>query len=489
MCGWTLRVSIGVLALVCACGPDEGEYEVDCDADAIVPLLVTADDEQALLVGRTGETWVFEVVTYPMDVADMAASGEHWPSSIGRRFLAVDGCGAEPRSIAERFESVVAPPSAEWPWLAKRWGDGPTTGVYAFDPVEGTVPVRIASDPEAQFLWTTGGVVVIDGPTADPSTLVHVAFDDGGGMQKTTLRDDVERFAVSAKSDLVYERIAFLTTEDQLFVLDVATREERLVRVATLSATSFDAQSRALSIAGGIGQPRHLIDVDGTVDIELIQGDGEYLTSTASSPEFVASMPPVDADNGETQIVWMPELREFRGPGRWLSVGRSEDGAIRMLHGLDAIYRLDADSDEPILVRQGEGYATVLDDRIWVAENVAPTADTPFAQQKMRLLRMQLDGSEPEDLLGYEAVAFTQMDDDLWLVIPDLDERGLGELEAVDLGTGEREPLLDSVLRIRSDGHSVLVDDSKNDALVYSVTPEDPDRNGIWLVHADRLLQ
>jgi len=487
MGGWTARASIGVLALVCACGPDTGESEVDCDVDAMVPLLLSASDESASLVGRAGETWVFEVKTYPMDVADIVASDDFWPSSIDTHFLAVDGCGAEPRSIAEGLENVAAPPSPQWPWLARLYGDGPTVGVYRIDPVGGAAPVQIASDPDGQFLWTPDGVVVIDGATSDPSTLVHVAFDPDGGLQKTILREDVERLAGSAGTDLVHHRIAFISTEDQLFVFDVATREERLVRVATPYATAYDAQSRALLTHGVIGRSSHFIDADGTLDIELIEGSQG--TISQSNSEFVAQLIPDGEGISETQIVWVPELREFRGPGKWLSTGRSPDGAIRMLQGPDAIYRLDADTDEPISVREGQGYASVFGDRIWLAEDVPPIEDGPFADGWMRLVRMQMDGSDPEDLFGDEARAFTQLNGDLWLVMPGLDERGLGEIEAVDLATGEREPLLDSVRRIAAVGPSLFVDDSPNDALVNRAASDDPDGNGVWLVHADRLFR
>ena len=73
--------------------------------------------------------------------------------------------------------------------------------------------------------------------------------------------------------------------------------------------------------------------------------------------------------------------------------------------------------------------------------------------------------------------------------MPGLDERGLGAIEALDLATGEREPLLDSVRRIAAIGPSLFVDDSPNDALVNRAASDDPDGNGVWLVHADRLFR
>ena len=72
----------------------------------------------------------------------------------------------------------------------------------------------------------------------------------------------------------------------------------------------------------------------------------------------------------------------------------------------------------------------------------------------------------------------------------ELDERGLGDLEAIDLATGERETLLDSVLdRIVASGPSELVDDDPNDALVQRISPDDPKGNGMWLVRRDRLFR
>ena len=71
-----------------------------------------------------------------------------------------------------------------------------------------------------------------------------------------------------------------------------------------------------------------------------------------------------------------------------------------------------------------------------------------------------------------------------------VDGRSGVDLEAIDLSTGEREMVLDSVMdRIVPSTASELVDDEPNDALVQRITPDDPDGNGIWLVQRDRLFR
>lgn len=260
--------------------------------------------------------------------------------------------------------------------------------------------------------------------------------------------------------------------------------------IGTPPATAYDTQSRALFVCGGIGQPCHFIDADGSLDIELFANEGVDYVSIVSSSDFVASVPPLDAAMGESQIVWMPELREFRGPGRWLSQGRSEDDAIRMLQGPDAIYRLDADTDEPMLVRQGQGYATVFGNRIWPEDAVDGTPTVSSRPSKLRFVRMLMDGSNVEDLLGHEVTNVTQLDRDRWIYTTELDARDLGELEAVDLVTGERETLLDFVMpQATASRSSAFVDDEPNDALVHRITPDDPEGNGVWWVHTDRLFR
>lgn len=474
-------------ALTCACSAESGRAEVDCDAVA-VPLLELAADERAELVGRAGDDWVFEVRTYPADLDDIAA-GDDPMLPIAHRVETVGGCGEEARIVGDGLDWVDAPPQDDLPWIARTAKQRSPQGLWLVDPHAKAPLVRLTSGIE-DYVRTESGAIVVDGNGSDRTWLSRVEVEVGRSPVMTTEREGIRELAPVLDGSQVYERVAFVTEVAELTVRELATGAERIVRSDVVRARMLDASGDRFYVTTTAAPSGVVIDDAAGLEIELLSGSDVEVIGSASvavGPTWLEGILREAGQTVETHQVLLPDLRELRHAGDWTCVdcGRRHSDAI-LLRGPEGIYRVDPESDTPVLVGAFAGSAVVLADRIRVYDAVAvepPALGVPT----YRLLDMALDGTDVRDVLGEEANDIASLGDGRWAYVRGVDHDGDGELVVLDEGIGERRVVAGRVGADVGWLSWALVGDEGGARLLYHQRGDD-EVEGVWLVDLDRVL-
>lgn len=474
-------IVVGVLAAAC----EGGTTEVDCDDDVEVPLLRLELDETATVAGRTDAGWIVEVQTHSGPVADALGGAGASIEMIDRRVVVVEGCDAEPRTIADGLGKVHAPPLAGLPWIAEsQVALDQSPPLWRIDPAGEEAPVQITGR-YSWIAWTEDGALVVDADDEDGGALVRVRETDDG-VTTTLERDDVKRVAIG--KDVVQERVAFVTTDDDLVVRDLASGEEQLVRPGVDVVWSSDARSRFLMLTTAGEEQAMVVDADEGTAIDLVAGtEDEVVLRWMTTGSGQAQ---VFGDGGvvESQVVLFPELRELRFQGEWWcsDCTREESDSV-LLSSPDGLYVLHDGADVPVQLRAVPASGFFEGDHIYAFEVVLPSAGTDPHRTTHRLVRLDLDGSNAVDLLlGDTASDVVRLSRDRWAYSRKLGGDLVGELVVMDTARAEREEVADDVLfQVFS---RIGAEPEDTNELPYFAVSEDPERHGLWLVHVDRLF-
>jgi hypothetical protein len=475
---------VGMVA--CACEAGAGQ-EADCESDADVPLLPLDVDEAATLAGRTDDAWIFQVTTYPEAYATLIARQEQWPAPVAKRIVAVEGCDAVPRTIADGLEQVHAPPRVGLPWIAASEAIvGTSSALWRIDPEGDDAPVQLTGR-YSSVVWTDDGALVVDTDDGNGGTLVRVRETEDG-VTTTIEREGVLQIARSVVGDLVLDRVALVTIEGDLVVRDLASGEERLVRPGVGSAEALDAHSRILRLSTAIEERDVVVDVDGGAAIEFAPDDGRLVFRSSSIGSAEARF--FDGEGiSDTQIVLLPELRELQFAGDWwcADCSRTETESA-LLAGPDGLFWLAPGGEVPVRVRAGATIGGIADGHLYALEPASPTVGASYGPGA-RLVRMDLDGSQPVDLLrGDAAMDVVRLSADRWAYTHDVGADGLGELVVVDTATAAREAVADDVWQRGFSSFTFDYDEPMDDITYFAVS-DDPARHGMRLVHVDRLFE
>lgn len=474
-------LAITISATAC----EAGTTAVDCENDVDVPLLRLEANETASVAGRSGDAWILEVETHGGDVVDALAGHAEMPAVVARRVVAVEGCEATPRTIGDGLASVHAPPREGLPWIAESDGSiGTSPPLWRIDPDGRDSPVQITGR-YSNVVWVEDGAFVVDAADETGGSLVRVR-ETGDGISATVEREGVLRLSVA--DQLPRERVALVTTEDDLVVRDVASGEETLVRPGVGGVWSSDVRSRFLMLYTAVEERAMVVDVDEATAIELIDGAetdfvGRWMTAGSSQSQ-------VYRDDGavESQVVLFPELRDLRFDGDWKCTDctRKESDAM-VLRGPDGLYLLGDGSDVPVQLRPVRGEGFIADGHVYAFEDVPPSVPADAGRNSLRLVRLDLDGSNAVDLLlGERATDIVRLSDDRWAYsrIPGFGM--FGELVVMDTATTAREEVADDAMSYLYDRVGAEPEDT--DELAYFAVSDDPDRHGIWIAHVDRLF-
>ncbi len=472
-----------VVGLAAAC--EGGTTGVDCENDVEVPLLRLELDEAATVAGRTDDGWIVEVQTFSAPVAEALVGPGESIELIDQRVVVVEGCDAVPRTIADGLGKVHAPPLAGLPWIAEPQVElGQSPPLWRIDPSGEKAPVQITGR-YSRIAWTEDGALVVDADDEDGGALVRVRETDDG-VTTTLERENVKRVAIG--KDVVQERVAFVTSDDELVVRDLASGEEQLVRPGVDVVWSSDARSRFLMFTIAGEEQAMVVDADEGTAIDLVAGtEDEVVLHWMTEGSGHAQ---VFGDGGvvESQVVLFPELRELRFPGEWwCSDCTREDSDSVLLSGPHGLYVLDEGGDEPVQLRAAPAAGIIEDDHIYAFEFVLPSAGTDPNRTTHRLVRLDLDGSNAVDLLlGDTASDVIRLSRDRWLYSRKLGSDLVGELVVMDTARAEREEVADDVLF--QVFNRLSAEPADTNELPYFAVSEDTDRHGLWLVHVDRLF-
>ncbi len=210
--------------VACACGPDSAEDDVDCERDATVPILRVEPNELVVPYGRMGESWMFVVISYPLDVRDILARDEGWGEATTYRVVATDGCEAEPRTVATGLGELAPAPRDDLPWVADTPPRSSDDGLWILDPMRNGAAHRVQDDWPFEHVWIDGALWMLEGSSDPPYDLVRVSVDPDGDVTKILVRPDVHGIGRTIGPEVVRSAVA-IASGGVAIVLDAQTGE------------------------------------------------------------------------------------------------------------------------------------------------------------------------------------------------------------------------------------------------------------------------
>jgi hypothetical protein len=497
--------SIGLVATLVACAPDEDEIDLPievCGQDEPVQILAL-EDEQVIGQGasaRFEDRWLFGVRTYeiPLTRVDTALQGaEGRPyRQTGAEIVSVGECGEDRRVVASGADTIYPATSESEPWLACAADTGE---LYWFDP---------AGAWEPRFLGRSErcGQHLVRGST------IFVLLADGALVR---VRLDADDFVAEALvSDVVVapaffdHRVAGTVLPDDVFVV---LSDRTVARVALRTgavqlelegADSVNVSDDRRWLTWGVRDPDDnpvaawLRDRESGEDFLLgapsWRGVVAYLRDGYAIAKGTS-----DGDAPQTQVVESSTLRSL-----WLTgspiVWEIVDGTVVVTDVTEILDGLPTDltslEAELIDFESGERTkagvtgldVTVVDGAMWqidstrYADSDLPAAFTPFD-----VLRIPLDTLDRE-VARARVFSELELSGDRWIVSSALDEDLLAELRFLD-GTSLRHRVFaEDVItfgerfdlrREAEEGPPPITDE-----LVYQVHTRASERTGVWRV-------
>ncbi len=487
----TIRPILLLVATAAACGPqdldvEEAVLDPRCGSAEPTRLLPLAPEEIVEFgpnaVARHDGGWLVTLTTL-----DAPFDGTLRGQPVGHRVVSVDECGEqEPELILEGVDRIIPPAAAGLPWL----GCSSTTHeMVSFDPdhagqansmgiVEhclvresgGSIWMPAMRDGEIDLLRVTAGTDEFPGGTT--STVVE------------GITEGLSSYAVDASGDYAW----VVDGTHELIEINLGSSVEDTVLAEDVAIVSVALDARFL-VWGSESEPftpgRWTILDRETGDRVDVDVDGEReLLARASRFSLI-----FEADVGQTRtnsIVRLPSLETTSLTGRW---GRFVDNGpgdmvLLELEPEPDLYVLRAGSSEPELLYAGNVVDFRVDDgEVWVWDYYDHEPQSSLREHQTRLVRIPLDGGEPEVIV--DGVFQPQgLDDGRWLAVQGYDGVGLGELRVLDPQEGTSQWIDDDVSmwfsRLNTWAHSFPGETTlaSDDTFLYTV--HGGERGGLW---------
>ncbi|MBC8067067.1 MAG: hypothetical protein IAG13_01940 [Deltaproteobacteria bacterium] len=437
-------------AWLVGCGPSS-EAAQDCDAELVRMIELEASERFAAVV-PLGEAVAIAV--------DQWTDTGQYPA----RIVAVDGCGEQPRVVAEGIESREVPPRAELPWLVRYPDDAEEPGTWLVDPWDQRAPHRM-SDGEAELVaWTERGVVITR--TVDQK-LELVSIDLAG----VTPSERVLHGAIGGISSHLRDEVRTVVVDDGSDVLafDVATGSYEVV-AKQAEATWVFGDTAAFVRCSPRDRSQDFVVERATGRITMLGREGVTSLRTTGFADGLF----VHGDS-ETQLLMMPEGVSRWLPGSWYSAARSDDGTW-LLANEDGLHRLDPDATSPVKVAAEQGIVFFAVGRFYFAQDKTTGAGYP----SFRVLRTGADGTAPVDFLGKVVHDLVPVGPGRWAYLADYDDATV-ELQIRDEDDGGIHAIARGELQLQEDneprGWAQRIATPREHVLFSELTPTG---NSLW---------
>lgn len=465
--------------MVGACGPDSAEDEVDCERDATIPILRVAPNELVVPYGRMGESWMFVVASYDVDVRPMLANDEEWIDAVDHRVVTTNDCDDDPRTVAIGLDDLESPPRPDLPWVARSARSVAEDDLWILDPARDGNPHRVTGGFPGQYVWTQDALWMLEGDSSPGYDLVKVSLT-ASELAKEPLRSDVHGIARPAGPQLVRSAVA-IESGGAVIVLDAESGDEVWRRSALHGAYVFDSDAQVI------------LAVEETEAFVVNRFTGtqirlERSPLTLFESESGALWVPLVEDGEEfTRIVLLPEMIDRRLPGRW-SCTKACDSPRRVLEGPDGLYLLDGPMAEPRLLHAGVGEARIVEDRVELVSYEPPTsADVSPLELEHRESAYSFDGSAiVDDRFGRAVLDSIALEDQRWAYVRAADDE-FGELVLFDGSSEELVLIADDVLPMLDAWRAEPAAAWSEPRSEFIYITYEEDETTVWLAHAERL--
>jgi hypothetical protein len=415
-----------VVVMAAGCGPATASDPIDCD-EAIVPLFDAPEGRELADVLRVGDGVIVEV--------KVDLEGVIYPP-YDHSLLAIDHCGAKPRTLATSVGDLHPAPREGLPWLVEI-ATTDTSETWLLDPAGDAPHYRVSTSTSAfdSFDWFDDGVVVTRS-AADGATYELVAISDSAGTvaEWIAIADVVPHIAAGLST--LIRSIASASAVGELVLVDPLRHSTEAVRSDVLSGFALDVDARLVwfTVADAELYERDWI-LDRSSGEEILIGRPEW---SGVGYERTASMISASTSSAdETQVVLLPEGREMWWPGDWSALfsAHARDGT-RLLYKDDQIHRLLPGAERPELIYPAPAIPFFADETFYL---FAVDVDS------YRALRLEDDGSFL-DVLDRGVLDVWALNDGRWVYLTGPAEPG--ELRVRDLQSGDDTLLADDVISI-----------------------------------------
>lgn len=487
-----LARTVGVLTLLCACGPDDAvEAELDelCGEVGSVRVLELDDDEA--FAGRAVriDDRVYFVIGDAVEQADAPFDenpfGADTPMPTHPRAVSTGPCGEEPRQIADGVDFVYV--DERWPG-AVLGRDDDTYDTMVLDPL-GIAPPRVLV-PELPRIELAPGVhtnsrstdfglvaVVPEGPDALVGTLTLQPYP-------ATI-DDPAPPTVELLADITVEYSGFTAREDRVFALTGAGvvveldlmdgSVEDVVEGASSFHVSEDASFVAYQMsAGGEGPWPTFLLVRETGETISLGDSGLPFLDGAFRDELTVELVPESGFS--SRLIEIPSLEIHDIPADINLWFRSPEGRhFAMSNGEFILY--DVETDERQLLFADYGPFSTFPDGMHVLD-IESLGAPDYFRRTGTLWRAPYDGSPIERIARRASPSHRYLADDRVVTPVEIDDAYLGDLVVVDPDSLE-EQLVDT--RVLANSIVPSYDEGPFDSGVIAYTVRDGDRSGVWI--------
>lgn len=404
-------IAMSFVATGLACGPSQGdddavEFDADCERDVSVPLIALADGEHFDDVYARGDGAVVLASTHTGSV--------YSPDEEPRdgQLLAVDGCGLAPREVLAHVGSIEAHPDPERPWLVMVEPQWPDAGMWLVETEDGGAAQRIPGEGVRRVLWTHDGVVVQRDTAERTCDLVHVWLDDDGALQETSLVAGAECGSPTFVTDTRPASKLATIREGEVVIADIATAEVEATGMAADYVWMVDGEADILLIQT-VDPFAHVLTSRASGASIALGGEGSTSPSIVAASGAKSTWTIRGDDESQTQLVNVPELREYWFDGDWRSVASGAADGTRLLDGPEGLHRLGPQDTTPQLLLEERCAGVFGPDAFYV--RVEPDVEGASAG---RLLRIAIDGARIDDVFGTEVSAAWPVAEDRWVYLP-----------------------------------------------------------------------
>lgn len=406
-----LRTFVPMIASVLACGPSQAgddvvEFDADCERDVSVPLIALEDGEHFDEVYARGDGAVVLASTHTGSV--------YSPDDEPRdgRLLAVDGCGLAPREVLAHVGSIEPHPDPERAWLVMVEPQWPDAGMWLVETEDGGAAQRISGENVGRVLWTDKGVVVRRDTAERTCDLVHAWLDDDGHLQETLLVAGAECGAPRFVPERSPASKVATIREGEVVIADVATAEVEATGMAADDVWMVDAEADILLIQT-VDPFAHVLMSRASGASIALGGEGSTSLSIVAASGAKSTWSIRGDDESQTQLINVPELREYWFDGDWRSVAGGAPDGTRLLDGPEGLHRLGPQDTTPQLLLEERCAGFFGHDAFYVLAD--PEAEGSSAAH---LLRITIDGSRIDDVFGTEVASARRVSEDRWVYLP-----------------------------------------------------------------------
>lgn len=497
----TIRLMLLLAVGTAACGPqdldvEEAVLDPRCGSAEPTRLLSLAPEEIVAFgpsgIARYDGGWLATITTL-----DAPFDGTLRGEPVDHRVVSVNECGeGEPELIIEGVDRIIPPVSGGLPWL----GCSSTTNeMFTFDPhypgsassygiVENCLvresggsiwmpTMRDDEDEEIDLLWIRPGTEEF--PFGPVSSIVE-DIAPGHGQYAVDASGEYA-WAINSARELAEVKLGppfeFTRLAEDVGTVFVAL-DSRFVVWGSQSDPFTPGQWTILDRESG---ERTVADVDGEQELRL-RGSSFSLVFEVES----------DEQTRDYSIVRLPSLEVTPLTGRWSGFVDNGPGDMVLLdvEPEPDLYVLRSGSSEPELLYAGNVIDFRVDDgEVWAWDYYDYVPQSMLREHQTRLVRIPLDGGEPEVIV--DGVWQPQgLDDGRWLAVQGYDGVGLGELRVLDPQEGTSQWIDDDVSlwfsRLNTGAHSFPGETTlaSDDTFLYTV--HGAERGGLWRANLAR---